>query len=51
MHDKVTARKRMCVPMNYNYELQNGTVTLIFEVGTWLLDATHGLDVADVYAK
>jgi hypothetical protein len=53
MHDKVTVRTRMCVPI-YSYcdnvKLQNDGVTLTFEVGTWFLDATHRLDVVDICA-
>jgi hypothetical protein len=54
MHDKVTVRTRMCVPIYCNCDnvkLQNDSVTLTFEVGTWFLDATHRLDVVDICAK
>jgi hypothetical protein len=54
MHDNVTARTRMCVPIYSNCDnvkLQIVSVTLIFEVGTWFLDATHHLDVVDICAK
>jgi hypothetical protein len=54
MHDKVTARTRLCVPINFNCDnvkLQNVSVTLSFEVGTWFLDATHRFDVVDICAK
>jgi hypothetical protein len=52
-HDKVTARTRLCVPINSNCDnmkLQNVSVTLTFEVETKFLDATHRLDVVDFYA-
>jgi hypothetical protein len=54
MHDKVTARTRLCVLIYSNCDnvkLQNVSVTLTFEVGTWFLDATHRLDVVDICAK
>jgi hypothetical protein len=54
MHDKVTARTPMCVPMNSNCDnvkLQNVSMTLTFEVRTWLLNVTHRLDVVDISAK
>jgi hypothetical protein len=54
MHDKVTVRTRMCVPINSNCDnvkLQNVSVTMTFEVGTWFLDATNHLDVVDFCAK
>jgi hypothetical protein len=44
----------MCVPFISNCDnvkLQNDSVTLTFEVGTSFLDATHCLDVVDIYAK
>jgi hypothetical protein len=50
MHDKVTVRTQMCVPIFShwdNVKLQNDSVTLTFEVGMWFLDATHRLDVVD----
>jgi hypothetical protein len=37
----------MCIPINSNCDnlkLKNVSMTLTFEVGTWFLDATHGLD-------
>jgi hypothetical protein len=54
MHDKVTVRARMCVPIYSNCDnvkLQNDRVTLTFEVGTWFLDTTHCLVVVDICAK
>jgi hypothetical protein len=54
MHDKVTVRTRMCVPIYSNCDnvkLQNDSVTLTFDVGTWFLDATHCLVVVDICAK
>jgi hypothetical protein len=51
MHDKVTVRTRLSVPINSNCDnvkLQNVNVTLTFEVETWFLDATHRLDVVDI---
>jgi hypothetical protein len=48
MHDKVTVRKQMSVPINSNCD--NSSVTLTFEVGTWALAETHHLDVVDIYA-
>jgi hypothetical protein len=53
MHDKVTAWTRVLVPINFNCDnvkLQNVSVTLTFEVETLFLDATHRLDVVDIYA-
>jgi hypothetical protein len=32
-------------------KLQNDSMTLTFEVGTWLLNATHRLDVVDICAQ
>jgi hypothetical protein len=54
MHDKVTVRTRLCVPISSycdNVKLQNDSVTLTFEVGMWFFDATHCLDVVDICAK
>jgi hypothetical protein len=54
MYDKVTVRTRMCVPSNSNCEnvnFQTVSVTLTFEVGTWVLDATRRLDVVNICAK
>jgi hypothetical protein len=54
MHDKVTVRTRMCVPIYSNCDkvkLQNYSVTLTFEVRTWFLDATYRLDVVHICAK
>jgi hypothetical protein len=54
MHDKVTVQTRICIPVNSNCDnvkLQNDSVTLTFEVGTWFLDVTHCLDVVDICAK
>jgi hypothetical protein len=54
MHDKVTVRTRICIPIYSNCDnvkLQNDSVTLIFEVGTWFLNATNRLDVVDIWAK
>jgi hypothetical protein len=43
----------MCVPIYYcdKVKLQNTSVTLTFEVGTWFLDATHRIDVVDICGK
>jgi hypothetical protein len=54
MHDKVIIRTRLCVPIYSNCDymkLQNDSVTLTFETGTWFLDATHCLDMVDICAK
>jgi hypothetical protein len=54
MHDKVTARTRLCVPINSNCDnvkLQNVSVTLTFEVGMWFLDSTYRLDVVGICAQ
>jgi hypothetical protein len=53
MHDKVTVTQ-MYVPINSycnNMKLQNVSVTLTSEIGSWFLDATHRLDVVDICAK
>jgi hypothetical protein len=44
---------RMCVPIYSNCDnvkLQNDSMTLTFEVGTWFFDVTHRLDVVDICA-
>jgi hypothetical protein len=44
----------MCVPIYSNcnnVKLQNDSVTLTFELGTWFLYGTHSLDVVDICAK
>jgi hypothetical protein len=54
MHDKVTVRTRICVPIFSNCDnvkLQNDSVTLTFEVETEFLDVTHRLNVVDIYAQ
>jgi hypothetical protein len=54
MHDKVTVRTRMCVPIYSNCDnvkLQNDSVALTFEVGTWFVDAAQRLDVEHICAK
>jgi hypothetical protein len=54
MYGKVTVWTRMSLAINSNCDnvnLQNISVTLTFDVGTWFLDATHRLDVVDIYAK
>jgi hypothetical protein len=54
MQAKVTVRTRMCVPIYSNCDnvkLQNDSVTLTFEVGTWFLDATHRLGLVDICAN
>jgi hypothetical protein len=54
MNDKVTVRTRMCVPIYSNCDnvkLQKESVILTFEAETSFLDATHRLDVVDIYAQ
>jgi hypothetical protein len=54
MQGKVKVRTQMCVPINsycYEVKLQNVSVTMTFEIGTWILGATHRLDVVDIYAN
>jgi hypothetical protein len=54
MHDKVAVQTRMCVPIYSecdNLKVQNDSVTLTFEVGTWFLDETHRLAVVDICVK
>jgi hypothetical protein len=36
---------------SYNVKLQNVSLTLAFEVGMCFFNATHSLDVVDIYAK
>jgi hypothetical protein len=54
MHDKVTVRTQMCVPIYSNCDnvkLQNDSMTLTFEVRMWFYNATRYLDVVDICAK
>jgi hypothetical protein len=54
MHDKVTVRTQMRVPIYCNCDnvkLQNDRMTLTVEVGTRFLDATQRLDMVDICAK
>jgi hypothetical protein len=44
----------MCVPIYSicdNVKLQNDSVTLTFEIGTWFLDVTHRFDMVDICDK
>jgi hypothetical protein len=53
MHDNVNVWTQMCVPINSycnNVKLQNVSVTMTFEVGTWFLDETHRHDGVDICA-
>jgi hypothetical protein len=54
MNDKVTVRTRMCVPINSNCDnvkLQYVSLTLTSELGARFFDATHRLDVVDIFSK
>jgi hypothetical protein len=54
MHDKVTVRQQMRVPINSycnKVKIQNVSVTLTFEGGARLFDTTHYLYVVDICAK
>jgi hypothetical protein len=54
MHDKVTVWTWVCVRINSNCDtvkIQNVSVTLTLQVGTWSLDVTHQFHMVDIYAK
>jgi hypothetical protein len=55
VHEKVTARTRLCVLIysncgKLNVTLQNDSVTLSFEEKTYFLGATRRPNVVDIYA-
>ena len=51
MQYKVMARTKKIGQENVHISTENGSMTLIFETGTWFFRATRRLDMANISAK